>query len=98
MTPADEPHTAADKIRTARFTGAVTMLPAVAALVAAREPIAEWLEHAAKKHTAAIAAAASVWGSTSHADALAWLDTGVGQVSPQALAVARAILGTQETP
>lgn len=43
MTPADELTAAAEKLRTARFTGALTATPAVAALIAAREPIAKWL-------------------------------------------------------
>ena len=43
MTIADELAAAADKLRTARFTGALTATPAVAALIAAREPIAKWL-------------------------------------------------------
>ncbi|WP_428956165.1 hypothetical protein [Streptomyces sp. cg35] len=44
MTPAEEITAAADKLRDARFTGAMTMTPTVAALVAAREPIATLLE------------------------------------------------------
>lgn len=48
MTPADELAAAAETLRSARFTGAMTATPAVAALVRAREPIAELLqEHAA---------------------------------------------------
>jgi hypothetical protein len=43
MTPADELRTAADTLRQARFTGAMTATPAVAALIRAREPLARWL-------------------------------------------------------
>jgi hypothetical protein len=47
-TPADELRTAAETLRTARFAGAMTATPAVAALLRAREPIADLLgEHAA---------------------------------------------------
>lgn len=67
-----------------------------AAYIAAMQPgvgaaLADWLDGEAKKHAASIAAAASVWGSTGHPDAIAWLDTGAGRVSPHALAVARAL-------
>jgi len=44
MTPAEELHAAADKLFTATFRGAYTATPAVAALIAAREPLACWLE------------------------------------------------------
>lgn len=47
-TPADELRQAADTLRSARFAGAMTATPAVAALLRAREPIAALLaEHAA---------------------------------------------------
>lgn len=47
-TPAHELATAAQTLRTARFAGAMTATPAVAALLRAREPIADLLsEHAA---------------------------------------------------
>lgn len=44
MTAADEIAAAVDKLLTARFTGAITMTPAVAGLIAAREPLAAWLQ------------------------------------------------------
>lgn len=47
-TAADELRAAAEKLRTATFRGAITATPAVAALIGAREPIAEWLEHEAR--------------------------------------------------
>ncbi|MFF7096378.1 hypothetical protein ACFY9A_28885 [Streptomyces rubradiris] len=47
MTPADELTvalaTAAERLRTARFTGAMTMTATGAALLRAREPLADWL-------------------------------------------------------
>lgn len=47
MTPAEELTAAAQALRTARFTGAMTATPAVAALLRAREPLAKWLENTA---------------------------------------------------
>lgn len=48
MTPADELASAAEMLRSARFAGAMTATPAVAALIRAREDIAALLtEHAA---------------------------------------------------
>ncbi|MDX2846440.1 hypothetical protein PV377_47365 [Streptomyces ipomoeae] len=99
MTAADELRAAADKIRTACFTGAVTMLPAVAALVAAREPIAKWLEAEAAGHEAV----QGLGDITTELINVQLEQTEYGaQIThstlPQALAVARAILGTQETP
>lgn len=90
MTPADELRAAADKLRAAT--------PAEPAMTRAYEPLARWLDAEVKQHAAAIAAAATVWGSTGHPDAIAWLDTGAGGTSPHALAVARAVLGTPEQP
>ncbi len=46
-TPADELEAAAKKLRAATFRGAMTATPAVAALVRAREPLADWLESTA---------------------------------------------------
>jgi hypothetical protein len=43
-TPADELKTAAETLRGATFRGAMTATPAVAALLRAREPIADWLD------------------------------------------------------
>ncbi|WP_075737506.1 hypothetical protein [Streptomyces acidiscabies] len=43
MTPAEELRAAADQLRGARFTGAITATPIVAALIRAREPLADWL-------------------------------------------------------
>ena len=43
----DELRAAAQKLRTARFTGAMTTTPAGAALVCARNPLANWLDSAA---------------------------------------------------
>ncbi|MCI3277588.1 hypothetical protein [Streptomyces cylindrosporus] len=45
MKPVDELAAAAATLRKATFSGAMTATPAVAALLAAREPLAEWLEH-----------------------------------------------------
>lgn len=83
-TPADELRTAAENLRAVapEITGGLAGLA---------DPVAAWLEEEAKRHVAAIAAAVTIWGSTAHADALAWLDTGAGKPSPNALAVARAI-------
>lgn len=44
--PSDELKAAVARLRTARFTGAVTMTPTVAGLIRAREPIAKWLDDA----------------------------------------------------
>jgi hypothetical protein len=43
-TPADELRQAAETLHSARSTGAMTATPAVAALLRAREPLADWLE------------------------------------------------------
>ncbi|MER6249417.1 hypothetical protein [Streptomyces griseorubiginosus] len=43
MTITAELSSAAATLRSARFTGAMTATPAVAALVRAREPLAKWL-------------------------------------------------------
>ena len=53
--PADELaelKAAAEKLRTARFAGAMTATPAVAALIATREPLAKLLEDCAELHEA----------------------------------------------
>lgn len=48
MTPDEELRAAATALRTATFRGAMTATPAVAALLRAREPLADWLDfHAA---------------------------------------------------
>jgi hypothetical protein len=52
VTPADELTAAADKLRAARFAGAMTATPAVAALVRARDPIAKLLTGCAELHEA----------------------------------------------
>ena len=44
MNPAEELRTAATTLRTATFRGAMTATPAVAALVRAREPLADLLD------------------------------------------------------
>lgn len=44
MTPADEIKQAADRLRTARFSGAITATPVVAALLRARLPLADLLD------------------------------------------------------
>jgi hypothetical protein len=44
MKPSAELRTAADTLRNARFAGAMTATPAVAALIRAREPLARWLD------------------------------------------------------
>lgn len=50
MTPADEITAAAEKLRTMRFAGAMTATPVVAALIAAREPLAKFLRELAALH------------------------------------------------
>ncbi|MFD9721075.1 hypothetical protein [Streptomyces sp. NPDC059076] len=45
--PADELRAAAKQLRTARFTGAMTTTPAVAALLRSRHALAELLDDAA---------------------------------------------------
>ncbi|MEU3529178.1 hypothetical protein AB0E62_35910 [Streptomyces sp. NPDC038707] len=40
----DELHAAASALRQARFPAAMTATPAVAALLKAREPLAQWLD------------------------------------------------------
>ncbi|MFD4596777.1 hypothetical protein ACFWPQ_01965 [Streptomyces sp. NPDC058464] len=50
MTPAEELTTAADKLRTARFTGALTATPAVAALISARAHVAKLLREIGALH------------------------------------------------
>ena len=47
-TPADELRTAAQTLRTARFTGAMTATPTAAALIRARLPLADWLDETAR--------------------------------------------------
>ncbi|MFJ9318277.1 hypothetical protein [Streptomyces globisporus] len=42
--PADQLRDAAEKLRAARFSGAITATPIVAALIGARQPLARWLE------------------------------------------------------
>ncbi|MYS14995.1 hypothetical protein [Streptomyces sp. SID4982] len=49
MTPADELPAAAEKLRTARFAGAITATPTVAALLATRSPLAVLLDAVADK-------------------------------------------------
>lgn len=78
--PAQELTAAAQKLRNARFTGAVTMTPAVAALVAARGPIAHLLESANADAERLGRATGSPPGQC---------------LNPDILAVARAILGDQ---
>lgn len=48
--PADELRTAAEKLRTATFRGAMTATAAGAALVSARAPLAKLLEDTAELH------------------------------------------------
>lgn len=52
-TPADEIRTAATRLRAIRFTGAMTLTPAVAMLIGAREPLADLLDFEACLHAAA---------------------------------------------
>lgn len=82
MTPAEEIAAAVEKLRTARFAGGVTMTPAVAGLVAAREPLADWLERSS---------AAAQWSFGLFGDATDPAEF----LQPGALAVARAINGSQ---
>lgn len=70
---------AAAKLRTATFRGAMTATPAVAALVAAREPLAQLLDNAA-------ATAEGLHGIFADSD------DPTEFVHPDTLAVARAIL------
>ncbi|MFF8482360.1 hypothetical protein [Streptomyces antibioticus] len=80
MTPADELHAAAAKLRAATFRGAITATPAVAALISARKPLALWLENTATSLAA-----------NTHPG---WQE----YIAADALAVARAILGTKDRP
>ncbi|MEH0631741.1 hypothetical protein [Streptomyces stelliscabiei] len=100
MTPADELQAAADKIRTARFTGAVTMLPAVAALIAAREPIAKLLRETAALHEPGCPGTRPNGHNCGAPHGCDWCgdEDWPCNDTRNALAVARAILGTQETP
>jgi hypothetical protein len=50
VTPAEEITAAADKLRAATFHGAITATPTVAALVAARTPLAKLLRETATLH------------------------------------------------
>lgn len=68
MTPAEEIQTAAKTLRSATFRGAMTATPAVAALVRAREPLANWLEITA---TSLAASTHPDWQDCVAADALA---------------------------
>ncbi|MFC8553365.1 hypothetical protein ACFUMI_38315 [Streptomyces sp. NPDC057273] len=77
--PVDTLHDAAERLRKHAPTGAYTATPAGAALLRAREPLADWLEH-----TVTTLAASTHPG---------WLEC----VAPHALAVARAILGEDQT-
>lgn len=81
MTPDDELRAAAAHLRAATFRGAMTATPAVASLLRAREPLADWLT-----------VEAETWAG----------DEVHSRCTPQtctldaALAVARALLGTQD--
>ena len=83
MTPAEEIRAAITKLRTARFTGAITATPTVAGLIAAREPLAFLLE-----------AVISNALESSHEECSSWCSRETCDLSA-ALAVARAILGAQ---
>jgi len=87
MTPADEIEAAAKKLRTATFRGAMTATPAVAALIRAREPLALLLEGALSSNRES---------GPAHEECSSWCSPETCDLSA-ALAVARAILGTQET-
>ncbi|MEU9611839.1 hypothetical protein AB0D56_09840 [Streptomyces sp. NPDC048209] len=74
---------AADRLRAARFSGAITATPTVAALIGARLPLADWLE-------AEAAAPITAQHSTRCVDPQC--------TTLAALAVARRVLGTPTTP
>jgi hypothetical protein len=79
--PSDELKAAVARLRTARFTGAVTMTPTVAALIAAREPLAKLLEAVLSSNQN---------GAPAHEQCEAWCSPDTCDLSA-ALAVARAI-------
>ncbi|MFD4662487.1 hypothetical protein [Streptomyces halstedii] len=81
-TPADQLRAAAEKLRAARFSGAITATPTVAALIGARLPLAAWLEAEAAPPITA-----------QHSDRC----TDPQCTTLAALAVARQILGTTES-
>jgi hypothetical protein len=83
MTPADELRTAAEKLRTARFTGAITATAAVAGLIAARKPLAALLEGVASNAL-----------ENAHEECNTWCSPETCDLSA-ALAVARQINGSQ---
>lgn len=85
-TPADEIRTAAKTLRTARFAGAMTATPAVAALLRARAPIAVLLEGVLSSAREA---------SPAHEECTSWCSPDTCDLSA-ALAVARAINGEQQ--
>lgn len=68
MTTADELRAAAAALRQARFTGAMTATPAVAKLISARLPLADWLDSMATSLTANTHPG---WQETVASDALA---------------------------
>ena len=82
-TSAEELRAAAATLRTARFSGAMTATPVVAALVRARDPLAKLLESAAST-------AERLHGIFADSDSPAEF------VHPDALAVARAINGGEQ--
>lgn len=47
-TPAQELRAAAEKLRTARFPAAITATAALATLIGARLPLADWLDETAR--------------------------------------------------
>ncbi|WP_431781740.1 hypothetical protein [Streptomyces chumphonensis] len=56
MTPDEELRAAAETLRGARVPAAMTNTPVGAALIAARNPLATWLDEAARAYVAAMAA------------------------------------------
>lgn len=83
-TPADELAAAAETLKTARFAGAMTATPVVAALIRAREPIANWLQ----RHSGIAGEMQQYLGEE-------FQDGALDHDTHDALAVARAITGGQ---
>lgn len=75
MTPAEELAvaltTAAERLRTARFTGAMTNTPTGAALLRVREPLADWLGCLAALDPAERGGDTCGWCGNNHAETVA---------------------------
>lgn len=100
MTPAEELRSAAARLRDDRncdnqdlHSESSELLAMVAVLLRAREPLAAWLERAAKHYEGAVTAATQVWGDVEHPRAVEFIDTGIGLSG--AFPVAAAVNGPQ---